>query len=54
MVMAQLSVPSDDGIAPLRGHAFALQQTLDATSADIIDRRLDFRTADPDPGEATP
>ena len=54
MVMAQLSVSSDDGIALLRAHAYAHQQSLAATSADIIARRLDFRTADPDPGEATP
>ena len=54
MVMAQLSVSSDDGIALLRAHAYAHQQSLAATSADIIARRLDFRTADPDPGKATP
>jgi len=54
MVMAQLRVSSDDGIALLRAHAYAQQQSLTATSADIIARRLDFRTADPDSGEATP
>ena len=54
MVMAQLSVSSDDGIALLRAHAYAHQQSLSVTSADIIARRLDFRTVDPDPGEATP
>ena len=54
MVMAQLRVSADDGIALLRAHAYAHQQSLAATSADIIARRLDFRTADPDPGEARP
>jgi ANTAR domain len=56
MVMAQLRVSADDGIALLRAHAYAHQQSLAATSADIIARRLDFRTADPDPdpGKARP
>ena len=50
MVMAQLGVSSQDGIALLRAHSYAHQQSLATTSADIIARRLDFRTADPDPG----
>ena len=54
MVMAQLSISSDDSIALLRAHAYAHRQSLAGTSADIIARRLDFRTTDPDPGEATP
>ena len=54
MVMAQLGITSEDGFALLRAHAYAHQQSLVATSADVIARRLDFRTADPDPGEATP
>jgi ANTAR domain-containing protein len=49
MVMAQLGLGSEDGIAVLRAHAYAHQQSLTALSDDIITRRLDFRTADPDP-----
>ena len=52
MVMAQLGISSDDGIALLRAHAYAHQQSLAATSEDVVARRLDFRTADPDPGDA--
>jgi hypothetical protein len=54
MVMAQLGVSSDDGIALLRAHAYAHQRSLVAISDDVIVRRLDFRTADPDPGDAKP
>ncbi len=52
MVMAQLGISSEDSLALLRAHAYAHQRSLGATSADIIARRLDFRTADPDPGGA--
>ena len=50
MVMAQLGIAPGDGIALMRAHAYAHRQTLTAVSNDIIARRLDFRTADPDPG----
>jgi ANTAR domain len=54
MVMAQLGITPEDGIALLRAHAYAHQLSLVAISDDVIARRLDFRTADPDPGDGEP
>ena len=54
MVMAQLGITSEDGIALLRAHAYAHQLSLVAISDDVIARRLDFRTADPDPVDGKP
>lgn len=49
MVMAQLQLTAADGLALIRAHAYAQQQTLAEVSNDILTRRLDFRTTDPDP-----
>jgi hypothetical protein len=54
MVMAQLGLSPEDGIALLRAHAYAHQRNLAAISDDIIARHLDFRTADQDPPDGTP
>jgi hypothetical protein len=54
MVMAQLAVASEDAIALIRAHAYAQQRSLAAISDEIIARRLDFRTSDPDPGDGLP
>ena len=54
MVMAQLRLTPDDAMALIRAHAYAHRQTLNAISDDIIARTLDFRTADPDPGNGQP
>ncbi len=49
MVMAQLRIGPEDGLALIRAHAFAHQLTMGGISDAIIERRLDFRAADPDP-----
>ena len=54
MVMAQLRLTPDDAMALIRAHAYAHRQNLNAISDDIIARALDFRTADPDPGNGQP
>jgi AmiR/NasT family two-component response regulator len=54
MVMAQLRLTPDDAMALIRAHAYAHRQTLNGISDDIIARTLDFRTADPDPGNGQP
>ncbi len=50
MVMGQLGIGPDDGLALLRAHAYAHGRTLGEISDQIIARRLDFRSADRDPG----
>ena len=54
MVMAQLRISAADGLALLRAHAYAHSQTLNSVSDELIGRRLDFRTADQNPGSAQP
>ena len=48
MVMAQLRLGPDDAIALLRAHAYAHGRALGEIGDQVIDRRLDFRSADRD------
>ncbi len=48
MVMAQLRLSPDDALALLRAHTYAHGRSLGEISDQIIDRRLDFRSADRD------
>jgi len=48
MVMAQLRLSPDDALALLRAHAYAHGRALGEIGDQIIDRRLDFRSADRD------
>lgn len=54
MVMAQLRLTAADGLALIRAHAYAQHLTLAEVSNDIVARRLDFRTTDPDPESRQP
>ena len=54
MVVAQLRLAPDDALALIRAHAYAHRQTLSGISDEIIARRLDFRTTDPEPGAGRP
>jgi GAF domain len=54
MVMAQLRVPSDDALALLKARAFALGESLAATSAAVVRRDVDFRSPDEAEGEGSP
>jgi hypothetical protein len=46
MILAQMRVTPADALLVLRGHAFASGRTVLEVAADVIDRRLDFSTAD--------
>jgi hypothetical protein len=46
MVIAQLGVGADDALALLRAHAYAHDTSVDTIAAQVVDRRLDFTSAD--------
>ncbi len=46
MVMAQLRLRPDDALALLRAHAYAHSASLGEIAADVVARRLDFRSSD--------
>ncbi len=46
MVAAQLGLTTDDAMAVLRAHAFALEVSLDQVSDELVSRRLVFHVPD--------
>lgn len=54
MVAAQLHISPSDALAVLRAHAYAHDTTLAVISDEVIGRRLDFSTTDPDPRDDRP
>jgi hypothetical protein len=42
MVLAQMSIPPDDALMVIRGHAFATGRPVRGVALDVIDRTLDF------------